>query len=217
MSSPPPDVAADLTVAVLSDVLDGRGLRHQVLEPEVGALLGGAGVRCAGPAFPVLCAPAAGTETWLDQGAAAVDAIPAGSVVVVATGRSLAAAAWGELLSTRAVALGAVGAVTDGAVRDLPGIAAIGFPVWAAGTTPRDGRGRQSMVAFGVRVVCGAVTVEPGDLVVADADGVVVVPADIAASVIGEARAGRAKEQEARRRLSEGGSAQEVLGDLGVL
>jgi 4-hydroxy-4-methyl-2-oxoglutarate aldolase len=61
------------------------------------------------------------------------------------------------------------------------------------------------------------VTVEPGDLVVADADGVVVVPADIAASVIGEARAGRAKEQEARRRLSEGGSAQEVLGDLGVL
>ena len=82
-----------------------------------------------------------------------------GDLVVVASGPSDAAAVWGELLSTTCRARGAVGTVTDGLIRDTAQIAELGYPVFAAGTSPLDIDGRLDVTAHGVEVTVGGVAV----------------------------------------------------------
>ncbi len=106
----------------------------------------------------------------------AVDEVRPGEVLVAAAGGSLRSGIWGELLSTAAQKRGCAGALVDGAVRDISKMQRINFTVFAAGTCPLDSRDRQRVKAVDVPVEIGGVTIEPGDLVFADADGVVVVP-----------------------------------------
>src|SRR6478736_10117005 len=109
---------------------------------------------------------------------AAVDATPAGAVVVLASGlRDVAV--WGELLTTRMLARGGVGVVTDGGIRDVAGIRRLDVPVFAAAITPRDSFGRALVTGWGEPVTCAGAAVSPGDLVRADEDGVVVVPQEL--------------------------------------
>ena len=108
---------------------------------------------------------------------AAIDSILPGEVVVVSTGGSRRNAPWGELLSTAAVARGARGAVVDGLVRDVRRIQELRFPLFAAGMKPVDSKGRGQVVAWNVPVECAGVLVEPRDLVFADLDGVITIPA----------------------------------------
>src|ERR1700760_2599355 len=107
---------------------------------------------------------------------AALDSILPGEVVVVSTAGSVQNAPWGELLSTAARARGARGAVIDGLVRDVKKIDELGFPVFARGIKPVDSKGRGLVLDYNVPVECGGVIVNPGDLVFADYDGVVVIP-----------------------------------------
>ena len=107
-----------------------------------------------------------------------VDATPADAVVVVATDEDVQGALWGGLMSAGVQQRGAVGAVVDGGVRDLHQIIPLGFEVYACYRSPLDIRGRAEMVGFGHPVVCRGVAVAPGDLVFADANGCVVVPAE---------------------------------------
>lgn len=107
-----------------------------------------------------------------------VDATPADAVVVVATDEDVQGALWGGLMSAGVQQRGAVGAVVDGGVRDLHQIIPLGFEVYACYRSPLDIRGRAEMVGFGDPVVCRGVAVAPGDLVFADANGCVVVPAE---------------------------------------
>lgn len=105
-----------------------------------------------------------------------VDATPAHSVSVVATDHDVNGALWGGLMSTGVIARGGVGAVVDGGVRDLHTIMPLGFPVFATYRSPLDIRGRGEIVSHGEPVTFRGVPVAPGDLVFADANGVVVVP-----------------------------------------
>src|SRR5436190_3815759 len=110
------------------------------------------------------CAPPGGEPAERYAGlVAAIDAVGAGDAVMFASGPSEAAAVLGELLSTACLARGAVGAVTDGLVRDSVQTAAHGFPVFARGTSRLDIHGRLEVVAHAIAVTVASVAVAPGD------------------------------------------------------
>lgn len=148
---------------------------------------------------------------------AMVDATPADAVVVVATDALVPCALWGGLLSGGVAARGALGAVVDGGVRDLHQIAALGFPVWAAFRSPLDIRGRGETVGHGLPVSCRGVRVEPGDLVLADANGVVVVPRAAEAEVLALCEEKLRGEAATERALRDGLSLSETYARFGAI
>ncbi len=163
-----------LSAATASDCLDRLGLVDRVLDSRVAQLA--PGMAAVGPAHTLDAVDAAGDPADPYAGeVAAVDAIPAGTVVVVSTVD--AAAIWGELLATAATARGAVGVVSDGPVRDTAQLTTLAFPTFCRGRSPLDSQGRASIAAHGAPVVCAGVEIAPGDVMVADHDGVVAVPA----------------------------------------
>jgi len=176
----------------------------------VGAMDGGirrlCGRRMVGPAHTVLT----GTGDSSSIHRALVDA-PPGSVVVVDAQGGTARAVWGNVLTVAAMARGVVGAVIDGAVRDIDEIAALGFTIYARATCPagphKGFRGRH-----GVPIQCGGVMVGPGDVVVGDADGVTVVPASQLDSVLGAVEQVVAREQTWKDRISAGEASAAILG-----
>jgi 4-hydroxy-4-methyl-2-oxoglutarate aldolase len=129
-----------------------------------------------------------------------------GCVVVVATGGNRSAACWGELMSNAARARGAVGAVVDGAIRDVPKILEISppFQVFASSFTPADSKGRVEFSDKQVEVVCGDVRVRPGDIVFGDFDGVVVILKEVAEEVVKEAEDKVRRESEFRAAIRRG-------------
>jgi 4-hydroxy-4-methyl-2-oxoglutarate aldolase len=147
----------------------------------------------------------------------AMDSILPGEVVAVSTGESKRNAPWGELLSTAARARGARGAVVDGLVRDVNKIQSIGFPVFTAGIKPVDSKGRGLVVDYNVPVMCGGVLVNPGDLIIGDFDGVVVVPAAVVNETLRLATEKVSKENHSRQELSEGAYLADVYAKYGVL
>lgn len=117
----------------------------------------------------------------------AVDSCKPDDVLIAAAGGSMRSGIWGELLSTAARNSGCVGAVIDGAVRDVAKMSAMGFTTFARGTCLYDSQNRQRVVDIDVPVEIDGVRFEPGDLVIADVDGVVVVPKAIEAEAIARA------------------------------
>jgi 4-hydroxy-4-methyl-2-oxoglutarate aldolase len=205
----PVQVASALTSAIVSDSLDSLGLRAQVMTPDLSPLLGGS--RAAGRARTIQFAP---TETDpadpYGDAMGFIDGLVAGSVAVIATGGDPRTAYWGELFSASAKGHGAVGAVCDGPVRDVAKIRALGFDVFASGSRPVDFRGRMRVVCSGEPVRCGGVVVEPGDLVIADDDGVVVVPAAVEVAALARAVARATAERSVLAELLDGASLREV-------
>src|SRR5262245_50348784 len=166
-----------LTSAVLADVLDALGQPASALPRTIRPLnpkwklLGRAATLSAAS---VSVQPERPYEVEL----ACVDALRPGDVLVAATNGDQSSALWGELLSTASQAHGAVGVVTDGLTRDAAQIIAMDFPVFTAGFSPLDSKGRLDGVAFGQPVRIGSRLVRPGDWIFGDIDGVVVVPAE---------------------------------------
>jgi 4-hydroxy-4-methyl-2-oxoglutarate aldolase len=166
-----------LRAALVSDALDRLGLRAQSLGWDI-VPLNGTGV-LAGRAYTARAEPPAAPPAVRYRGLlAALDGIGAGEVFVLASGRSDTTAFWGDLCSTACLARGAVGAITDGLARDLVALRQLGdgFPVFARGTVPYDIHLRYEIVEHGSPVWIDGVEIAPGALLVADADGVVVVP-----------------------------------------
>jgi 4-hydroxy-4-methyl-2-oxoglutarate aldolase len=163
------------------------------------------GGRVAGPAFTVQ--GVGGDNLALHR---AVVAAPAGSVLVVDV-QGAAHGHWGEILAVSAQQRGLAGLVIDGGVRDVAEQAALGFPVFATLVTvvgtAKDYAGR-----FDVPVRVGGVVVAPGDLVVGDADGVVVVPAVEIERTLGRADARVAAEREALHAIRSGTTTLEYYG-----
>jgi regulator of RNase E activity RraA len=147
----------------------------------------------------------------------AVDSILPGEVVMVSTAGSLRNAPWGELLSTAARARGARGAVIDGLVRDVKKIQSAGFPVFARGIKPVDSKGRGIIIDYNVPIECAGARVSPGDLIVADYDGVIAVPAEVLPNVIQLATEKVAKENGSRAELIRGAFLKDVFAKYGVL
>jgi 4-hydroxy-4-methyl-2-oxoglutarate aldolase len=147
----------------------------------------------------------------------AVDELRPGEVLVAAAGGSLRSGIWGELLSTAAQKRGCTGALVDGAVRDIAKMQRINFTVFAAATCPLDSRDRQRVRAIDAPVEIGGVTIEAGDLVFADADGVVVVPRAAEADVLAKAWEKATAENRVRDEIRAGASATDVFRKYGVL
>jgi 4-hydroxy-4-methyl-2-oxoglutarate aldolase len=148
--------------------------------PDVHALFRGA--RVAGPAFTVKCPPGD-----LTPARRAVDEAPPGSVLVIECGGHPEAAVWGGAGSIAAQRRGLAGVVTNGRTRDSAEIVGLGFPVFCAGTSVR-GATRLQPGSTGVEVTVGGIRVHPGDFIVGDDDGVVVVARGRAAVVLELAR-----------------------------
>ena len=209
-------VRAELGSALISDILDGRGLRSQCLAAGL-ALLDDSHV-IAGFAYPVVVQRVFEVPEKPFRGLlAALDALGPDDVFITPTHRATDIAVWGELLSTAAIARGAAGAITDGLIRDTRQIVELGFPVVSAGTIPYDSKGRHEIVAHDVPVRMDGVAIEPGDFVLADRDGVVITPRAIAASVIEEALEKRAKEREFKAAVAAGMSVTEAFVRFQVL
>jgi 4-hydroxy-4-methyl-2-oxoglutarate aldolase len=209
-------VAGRLSAAVVSDILDDLGHRDHVLDPAIRPL-GDAAV-IAGWANPFLVAevdeiPA---EPYVGEIAALDDISPA-DMVLVAAGGSARAACWGELFSTAARARGAHGTLIDGYCRDAQAIAALGYPVWCRGTLPLDVKGRLAVTSWRQPAVVGGLPVRPGDLVVADADGAVVIPAGLADKTVRRALAKVSKEDGVRDALAGGSTLRSAYERFGVL
>ena len=113
-----------------------------------------------------------------------LDEAPAGSVLVYVMQDGLEIAAMGNLMGTTAKVRGLAGAVIDGAVRDISELRRLEFPVWSRRVSPATSVGRMISVDKQIPVKCGEIMVHPGDYIVADADGVVVVPTAAAEKVI---------------------------------
>ncbi|MBW3560965.1 MAG: RraA family protein [Actinobacteria bacterium] len=141
---------------------------------------------------------------------AMVDATPPDSVVVVAADRDPRVALWGGLMTARVQRRGGRGAVVDGGVRDLHQILPLGFPVFARYRSPLDIRGRAEVVGFGEPVTFRGVEVAPGDVVLADGNGVVVVPTGAEAAVLERCEERLVREHATQRDLEAGGDAREV-------
>ena len=147
----------------------------------------------------------------------ALDSVLAGEVMIVSTAESKRNAPWGELLSTAAKARGARGAVIDGLVRDVKKIESLGFPVFAAGIKPVDSKGRGIVVDYNRPIICGGVRVSPMDLIFADYDGVIVIPAEVVPDAIALATERAARENHTRDELMRGAYLRDVYAKYGVL
>lgn len=163
---------------------------------------------------PRLFGPAYTVRTLGCESAAVLHGIeqaPQGSVLVVDTGGSGASAIWGGSSTLAAVTRGLKGLVTNGLIRDLDEIEDLNFPVYATGTTVC-GTLKSHPGWLGEAVVVGGVLVHPGDIIIGDSDGVVVVPAALISQALDAASAQRSKEQARDARLRSGEPITLVLG-----
>ena len=207
-----------LYTAVISDTLDSVGLNRQAAGPSIRPLSDHSVI--VGRARTGLYAEVYHHEPGenpYDLEIELVDSLGKDDVCVLCCNRSPRLAPWGELLSTAAQVRGAAGCVTDGLVRDVKAIRAMDFPVFHGGIGPLDSKGRGKVIAIDVPVELDGVSVTPGDLVVADCDGVVFVPRAVEAEVIGAALKKTSAEDETRDALRRGESLRSVFRRLGVL
>jgi 4-hydroxy-4-methyl-2-oxoglutarate aldolase len=181
------DIRDQFTTAILSDSLDLVGLRHQVLDSRLRGLVPGS--RALGRARTATFEPTGIVDPVhpYDDAIDFIDSANAGDLFVLATAGSNESAVWGELFSAAAIGRGAVGMLTDGNVRDVDRIAVLGFAAFARSARPIDFRGRMTLAARQRPVTIGGVVISPGDLVLADDDGIVVVPQAAETEVIAAA------------------------------
>ncbi len=146
-----------------------------------------------------------------------IDSLQAGEVAVIATGEGSRSAYWGELFSAAAIGRRAAGVVCDSYLRDSPKIIALGFPAFGTGTRPIDFRARMEITGAARPVVCGGVLVTPGELLLADDDGVVVVPLDVESEAVKVANDKAARETVVLEELQAGATLDSVWARYRVL
>jgi regulator of RNase E activity RraA len=211
------DRLGDLYSAVVADILDRLlGIQSHSMAPRIRPLDRQA--KLAGFAATVHCvevdAPPADREDWYKGELQAIDALQPGDVMVVST---CCGCYWGELLATASQYRGARGIVADAYTRDTLALIEMNFPTFVAGVSPEDSLGRIEVDAVGVPIECGDVTVHPGDLVIADHDGVVVVPSALAQEAVALAEEKVSRENLVRERLAEGMPVWEAFRTYGVI
>ncbi|MBT3941394.1 MAG: RraA family protein [Chloroflexi bacterium] len=213
-------VQDELNSSVISDTMDALGYLNQALDPAIRPLdenrtLFGrartAKIEALAPGTPKPDNPFELTIKMMDS-------LGPGDVVVRACDPDARnGVTWGELLTTAAMARGAVGLITDGLIRDVHLIREVGFPVFTNGISPVDGGGRHEMVAADVDVECGGIPIKPGDYIFGDVDGIVVIPSDILETTIKGAFEKTEGENNTRRELLEGKSLSDVYDKYGIL
>ena len=207
-----------IPTAVLSDTLDSLDLRNQAMRPHIRPL--DLSIDMAGRARTGLYMPVFHVDPAInpyEREIELIDGLQADEVVVLACGDSGRIAPWGELLTTACLARKAAGCVTDGLVRDIRQIAQMRFPVFHGGVGPLDSKGRGKVMEIEVPVMCAGVLVHPQDLVVGDADGVVVIPREVEEKVVALAIEKVSGENDTREALRAGESLASVFQRFGIL
>jgi regulator of RNase E activity RraA len=170
----------------ISDILDELGYPHQVLPSRIQSIQ--PGQTLAGRALTVHGEPARGLarDEYFLPFLTMLGAIGPGDVVVIQP-NDTSIAHFGELSCETAKFRGGRGAVIDGGIRDVDYILQRGFPVFARYQTPQDIVGRWRLLDYNVPITIGDVRIQPGDFVVGDRDGLVIIPQSVAEEVIGKA------------------------------
>jgi 4-hydroxy-4-methyl-2-oxoglutarate aldolase len=148
-------------------------------------------------------------------GTPAIEAAKASDIIVVDNGGRPDVSAWGGLLSLASKQKGLSGVVIDGACRDVDESRDVGFPVYARAVVPVTARGRIMQDSINQEIQCGGVQVHPGDLVIADGSGVVIIPSSRAQEVVSEAEKIAAHEAKMAEAVRSGRSVVEVMETLG--
>ena len=175
------DILSQVTTATLTTLLLKKGLRNVWLRGT--RPLRSGQPRLVGRAFTLRFVPAredlATPESWSSpiSTRAAIEAMPAGCIAVVDAMGVTDAGVFGDILCTRMVKRGVAALVTDGVVRDVSGVLASGLPVWCSGAAAPPSVAGLTFVDWQRPVACGGVAVFPGDVVVVDDDGAVLIPA----------------------------------------
>jgi regulator of RNase E activity RraA len=200
---------------LISDTMDRLGIKSGVMHHSVQSVLSDPHLKVCGLAFPCRVVP---TEKYVEIHTLLemVDNIPEHAVVVVSSDRQIDAALWGGLMSARAKARGAVGAVVNGGVRDIEQIADLGFPVFGSYRCIKDIRTRGYMAKYNVPVYTAGITVVPGDIVFGDANGVIVIPHEKFEQVYTELDRVYNSEAETQRGLVEGRDARGLFEEHGT-
>ena len=188
------DALRNTSTATLTTLLFKRGLRNVYLQGV--RQLGSAGAQMVGPAYTLRYIPAREDldhlGVFLDHGhpqRKAVEEIPRGHVLVMDCRGDASAASAGSILVTRMMVRGVAGVVTDGGLRDSHEIAALAIPSYCREPSAPTNLIKHHAADINVPIGCGGVPVYPGDIMVGDAEGVVVIPGEIAEAVAGEATA----------------------------
>jgi len=206
---PPADAVLKLSrcyTGLISDSLGKLGPMQEEIRPL------GPGMRMCGPAVTYH------GDDWTAR-KMAMELLRPGDVLVIDAGGSRDYASFGDFSATVVKGRGAAGVVIDGASRDLEGILQLGLPVFARAVTPRNRHypaGPENCYV-NLPVACGGVIVHPGDVIVGDADGVVVVPREIAADLGDQLERELESEPDKRQRLSGPGFSFGVRGELEAL
>lgn len=213
-------IRKNLYVPAVCDILDELGYRNQAMHQRLRPLL--PDIRNCG------FIGRARTFRWMETDYVeeqnpygleieAMDSLKSGDVAVHSTDHGGTNAPWGELMSTISKLKGVAGCVCDSQIRDCVRIIEMGFPVYYTGIRPLDSKGRAIVKAYDVPVRCGEVLVNPGDIVYADFDGIVVVPKAAEHDVFVKAQEKVHRENLSRKELLEGKSLKYVYDKYGAL
>ena len=214
--SDPLDVLETLYTAVVADVLDSLGHRNQTLDPNIRAMTPTrqvAGRVFTAKAEAVAAIPAEPYKLEM----AAIDSMNTGDVLVVDAGHNRQSAFWGELLSTACAAKGVRGAVMSTCTRDLWALEKMEFPVFAIGRTPADSKGRIDVTSIGEQITIDGVAISPGDYLLGDPDGVVIIPAQALDETLSLAQEKVSGENTVRDDLANGMPVTEAFAKHGIL
>lgn len=217
-------IRKELFSCVVGDVMDKMGLQHQFLPPQIHALR--PDMILVGRAMPVLAVDV--FEEKVEGTNNKLMAKPFGLMlealddlkkneIYVNTGASPRNALWGELMSIRALKLGAAGAVLNGYVRDTNAILNLNFPSFCWGSYAQDSAPRYKVVDFRIAIEIGSVRLRPGDFIFGDIDGVCVVPMESSAEIFSKALEKARGEKIVRKALEEGSSAVSAFKKHGIM
>jgi regulator of RNase E activity RraA len=205
------DALLRASTAPIASQLLKRGLRNAFVARS--AAINPLHARVVGPAYTLRFIPmredlavAASVANPANPQRAAIERVPEGHVLVIDTGGELGAGCLGDILAARLLQRGVAGVVTDGAVRDGRDLRELALPIFCAGFAAPPSFCRMMAAASACPIGCGGVAVFPGDIVVADEDGAVVIPRHLAADVARDAAEQERLERFVRRKVDRGAS-----------